>query len=214
VAGVAAIAFNWFAPRESPSVRPAFSFGHRFFAFLLWSWVGAMLIYGCLAKAWSLSHSVYDRFWLAPVAEWISRPNERIDIGAVAGAMLGAVTLLTCYSLMRARLFGVRQGWPTSGDPGTGSPQVSSWCGALSLLMAFAGFLFVCGYIFITYNPIRAHPPSLWDRAVPFTWGVIHGFGVVAAIMANRRQERWWGLAVLGLILNGLLLFVLALLEI
>ncbi len=261
VDGLSVIAFDWFAPRQTPRthppvadelagdkegtasgklplkrIAPAFSFGQRLFAFLLWSVVGIFLIYGCAIGARKLSMSVlgmslYERFWPVPPHlkglqlpigdwdKWGERYWHRAEFAVVVGEIVGGVILLICYSLLRVRLFVGSRGFTkdsqaiVSGPPPKAPPtRVHGWWGTISLAAVFIGLLFGAMLFLGSLNPIGGGHQALDSPAMNLIWSGFHVFGLFAAIIANKRDEPWWGLTVLGLVLNAVLLFLIVLL--
>jgi hypothetical protein len=95
-------------------------------------------------------------------------------------------------------------------DTGVASPRPRPWCGLLSLLAPAAGLSGLCVVFALTFNPIRGNPletriapPILW-------WCGASIVGLVAASIALYRGERWRGVGIIGALLNGTLLPLLA----
>jgi hypothetical protein len=233
VAGVAFIAWDWFAPRQSTTtrlpvgsegsgatqgagklpvqgIRPAFSFGQRLFAFLLWTLLGMALIFACAMGAWKF----FD-----PASKKLLFISSLREMRVPMGAMIGGVLLLIGYSLVRVRLFvgggEIATGFETTVGgplPESRAPRLRGWWGAISLGAVFCGLLFGAMLFLASYNPVGHGPRPLGEPAMILIWSSFHAFGLFAAVTANNRDERRWGLTVLGLVLNAGLVFLIVLL--
>lgn len=97
-----------------------------------------------------------------------------------------------------------------AGLPPPQSRTARPWFGLLAMLAPAIGALACCGNLVLSFNPIRGNPfETQIAPSVLFWCGASLG-GLMFAVISMRRRERWRGLGVAGVLLNGFLLPALA----